>query len=46
LEKLQIQWKKWHPHNKNSLCWSFYFVNDNSNITFNVPQTICCLFFS
>jgi hypothetical protein len=20
--------KKWHPHNKNVIYWSFYFVND------------------
>ncbi len=46
LEKLQIQWKNGHPHNKNSLCWFFYFVNSNSKITFHVPQTTRCLLFN
>jgi len=44
LENCKFNERKWHPHNRNSLCRSFYFVNDNSKITFNVPQTICYLF--
>jgi len=28
LQHLHIQRKKWHPHNRNVIYWSFYCVND------------------
>jgi hypothetical protein len=35
--------KKWHPHNRNALCWSFYCVNDNLIVNLNVIQMMHCL---
>ncbi len=43
LEQLQIQRKKWRPHNRNVLCWSFYYVNDNLKINLDVLQMMRCL---
>jgi hypothetical protein len=35
--------KKWHLHNRNELCWSFYYVNENSKVNLDVLQMMCCL---
>jgi len=43
LQQLQTQRKKWHPHNINAFCWSFYWVNDNSKVNLDVPQMMHCL---
>jgi hypothetical protein len=43
LQELQIQRKKWRPHNRNAICWSFYSVNDNSKVNLYVPQMMHCL---
>ncbi len=43
LEQLQIQRKKWCPRNRNALCWSFYYVNDNFKMNLDVFQMMCCL---
>jgi hypothetical protein len=32
LKKLLVQRKSWKPHGRTSLCWSFYFVNDNAKV--------------
>ncbi len=42
LEQLQIQRKKWCPHNRNALCWSFYYVNDNLKMNLDVFQMMFC----
>jgi hypothetical protein len=39
----KLKEKKWHPHNRNALCWSFYYVNDNLKVNLDVPQMMCCL---
>jgi hypothetical protein len=31
-------------HGRTSLCWSFYCVNDNTNVDFENPQIMCCIF--
>jgi hypothetical protein len=38
LDLLHSQRKKWRPHNRNVLCWSFLCVNDNKKVTFDAPQ--------
>jgi hypothetical protein len=38
LKLLHSQRKKWRPHNRNVLCWSFLYVNDNRKMTFDAPQ--------
>jgi hypothetical protein len=43
LQQLQIQRGKWCLHNKNALCWSFYFVDDTSKVNLDVLQLIHCL---
>ncbi len=43
MQQLQTQRKKWRPHNKNALCWSFYCVNDNLKANFDIHQMMCCL---
>jgi hypothetical protein len=30
LKKLHAQMKIWNPHGRTSLCWIFYYVNDNA----------------
>jgi len=30
--------KKWRPHNRNALCWWFFYVIDNARVTFDTPQ--------
>jgi hypothetical protein len=40
LQQLQTQRKKWHD--RNALCWSFYYVNYNSKVNLDVPQMMCC----
>ncbi len=35
--------KKWRFHNRNALCWSFYYVNDNSKVNLHAPQMMHCL---
>jgi hypothetical protein len=43
LQQLQIQRKKWRPHNRNALCWSLNCVNDNLKVNLDVPQMMGCL---
>jgi hypothetical protein len=40
-ELFHSQRKKWRPHNKNVLCWSFFYVNDNGEMTFDAFQIMC-----
>jgi hypothetical protein len=32
LQKLHVQRNFWRRHNKNSLCWAFYCVNDGKEV--------------
>ncbi len=41
LKLLHSQRKEWRPHNKNALCWPFFYVNDNTKMTFVVTQIMC-----
>jgi hypothetical protein len=41
--KLSKFCNKWHPHNRNALCWSFYCVNENPKVNLNVLQIMRCL---
>jgi hypothetical protein len=29
LQTLHTQRKKWRRHNRNAICWAFYYVNDD-----------------
>ncbi len=33
--KIHVQRKFWRGHNRNSLCWAFYFVNDGKEVEVN-----------
>jgi hypothetical protein len=33
--------QKWRPHNRNVLCWWFFYLNDNAKVTFDTPQIMC-----
>jgi hypothetical protein len=43
LKKLHAQRKIWQPHGRLFLCWSFYYVNDNTQIDFEYTQIIHCI---
>jgi hypothetical protein len=43
IELLHFQRKKWTPHNRNNLCWSFFYVNDNGKVTLDAPQIMHCM---
>jgi hypothetical protein len=43
LQQLQIQRRKWCPHNRNALCWSFYCVIDTSKVNMDALQMMHCL---
>ncbi len=40
LQKLHVQTKIWRGHNKNSLCWAFYCVNDGKEVEVGSHQVI------
>jgi len=42
LQKLHVQRKFW-KHNKNSLCWAFYYVNDGKEVEVASPQVMRCI---
>jgi hypothetical protein len=41
---LHAQRKIWQPHGRLSLCWSFYCVNDNTQIDLENTQIKHCIF--
>jgi hypothetical protein len=43
LVAIAIKAQKWKPNNKNSICWGFFAVNDNSLIDFKNPHMLCCI---
>ncbi len=42
--KLHFQRRKWRHDNRNSLCWSFYYVNDDKLVDVKCFQLMRCLF--
>ncbi len=38
LKLLHSQSKKWRPYNRNALCWSIFYVNDNVKMMFDALQ--------
>jgi hypothetical protein len=43
LQKLHVQRKIWRGHNKNSLCWAFYCVNDGEKVEVASHQVMRCI---
>ena len=44
-QTLHIKRKKWKRHNRNAICWAFYYVNDNKEVDpRNFDQVMRCLF--
>jgi hypothetical protein len=43
LQKLHVQRKFWRGHNRNSLCWAFYCVNDGKKIEATSHQVMKCI---
>jgi hypothetical protein len=43
LQKLHAQRKCWRGHNKNSLCWAFYCVNDGKEVEVASHQVMRCI---
>jgi hypothetical protein len=43
LEKLHLQGISCKPHNRNYLCWTFYYVNDGSKMNVNALELMCCM---
>ncbi len=41
-----VQRWSWKRNNRNALCWAFYCVNDNKEVTITTPQTMCYIFLS
>jgi hypothetical protein len=33
----------WKSNSRNALCWAFYYVNDNKEVDFKIPQIMCCI---
>jgi len=40
---LHAKIKSWQLHGILSLCWSFYYVNDNIEIDLENTQIMCCI---
>jgi hypothetical protein len=36
-QTLHTKRKKWKRHNRNVICWAFYYVNDDKEIDFRNP---------
>jgi len=36
---------KWKPNNKNSICWGFFAINDNSPVDIKNPQMSHCIIY-
>jgi len=45
LELLHSPRKKQRLHNRNALCWSFFYVNDNAKMILDAPQIMRCMFY-
>jgi hypothetical protein len=45
IQTLHIQRKIWRGHNKKSICWDFYCVNDDKEVHPRNCQIMKCLFF-
>ncbi len=43
-KKLHVQRNKWKGHNRSSICWAFYFVNDNKLNDVNCFQIMRFIF--
>jgi hypothetical protein len=43
LKKLHAQIKRWQSHGRLFLCWSFYCVNDNTEIDLENTQIMHCI---
>jgi hypothetical protein len=43
LQKLLVQRNFWRRHNKNSLCWAFYCVNDWKEVEIASHQVMRCI---
>jgi hypothetical protein len=43
LKKLHAQIKSWKPHGRISLCWIFYYVNDNVKIDLENTLIMHCI---
>jgi hypothetical protein len=39
----QQQASLWKPHNKTSICWSFFILNDNLHVDLLNPQMLRCI---
>ncbi len=45
LKKLHAWRKIWKPHGITSLCWIFYYVNDNAEVDLVNTQIMHCIFY-
>jgi hypothetical protein len=43
LQKLHVQRNFWKGHNRNSLCWAFYCVNDGKEVEATSHQVMKCI---
>ncbi len=43
LQKFHAQRKMWRGHNKNSLCYTFYCVNDEKEVEVASYQVVRCI---
>jgi len=43
LKKLYVQRTFWKGNSRNTLCWVFYYVNDNEKVNATTPQTMWCI---
>jgi hypothetical protein len=43
LEKLHVQRNFWKAHNRNSLCWTSYCVNDGKEVEVASHQVMRCI---
>ncbi len=41
---MHAQRNKWKNHNKNAICLAFYCINNNKELTVEIPQTMRCIF--
>jgi hypothetical protein len=43
-QTLHTKRKKWKTHNRNAICWAFYYVNDDKEIDLRNLLVMRCVF--
>jgi hypothetical protein len=45
LQAAEVQALLWKIHNKTSICWSLFVINDNLHVDLENPQMLSCIIY-